>query len=271
MLVKEVTSASCMTPSKLTDYVINPYLGCQHNCRYCYAEFMRRFHNVKNSWGDFVFARCDAPAHLERELKRKKPGRVWLSSVTDCYQPLEKKFGLTRKILEVFAASPRREEFPIEILTKSALPPRDLDLFRILRPSFGVSINNLDSEIARILEPHAAAPRDRLKALAQIRAQGISCYGFISPVLPGITDLPAIFEALTGCDEVFVELLNTKPAILRRLVPFFRGRLAPAAAKLEWARSHPGEYYRETKTLVEELSARHGLPVVAFIPHEFKS
>jgi DNA repair photolyase len=95
-----------MNKSKITDYVINPYTGCQHGCKYCYATFIRRFQNIKEEWGEFIFPKINCPDLLEKELATNKPGVIWMSSVTDPYTPIEAKYQLTRKILEKIAKSP---------------------------------------------------------------------------------------------------------------------------------------------------------------------
>ncbi|MEK6864536.1 MAG: radical SAM protein, partial [Nanoarchaeota archaeon] len=89
MEFKEIKCKSCMTKSKLTDYVINPYTGCMHGCKYCYAVFIKRFQDIKAEWGDFVYAKANCPELLKKELEKNKPGHIWISSVTDCYQPIE--------------------------------------------------------------------------------------------------------------------------------------------------------------------------------------
>lgn len=118
MIIKEISVKSCMTKSKLTDYVINPYTGCSHGCKYCYADFIRRFQNIPDKWGEFVYVKINCPELLKKELAINKPGHIWLSSVTDCYNPLEGKYKLTRGILETIAKSPYRKKFTFEILTK---------------------------------------------------------------------------------------------------------------------------------------------------------
>lgn len=90
MNIKEIHSKSILSSSQGYDYVINPYVGCQHECSYCYATFMKRFTGHKESWGDFVDVKINAPELLKDEITKKKQGTVWVSGVTDPYQPLEK-------------------------------------------------------------------------------------------------------------------------------------------------------------------------------------
>ena len=103
MKIKEIHSKSILSPSKIYDYVVNPYVGCQHACSYCYARFMKRFTGHKEPWGDFVDVKINAPDLLSKEIKKKRMGTVWVSGVCDPYQPLEAKYKLTRRCLEILA------------------------------------------------------------------------------------------------------------------------------------------------------------------------
>ena len=121
MDVKEINAKSVLTKSNLpeSDYCINPYVGCLHGCKYCYARFMRRFTGHKEKWGEFLDVKINAPQVLEKELSRKKrkKGRVLLGRVTDAYQPVERKYKITRELLKILL----RHQFPVSILTKSDL------------------------------------------------------------------------------------------------------------------------------------------------------
>lgn len=270
MEVKEIKCKNCMTKSKLTDYVINPYVGCQHGCKYCYAVFIKKFQNIKESWGNFVYAKINCPELLEKELERNKPGHIWMSSVTDLYLPLEGKFRLTRKILEAIANSPYKDKFTIEILTKSALVERDFDLIKQINAELGCSINTLNEKIARILEPFASLPQERIKVLKEAKKQGIKVYGFISPVLPGITNLGELFRELQFCNYVWVELLNTKKSVLDRLMPVIKENFPDKLKDFEYAINNPGEYFQKIKKEVKELEKRYKLKVVEIVRHNLK-
>lgn len=267
MKIKEVKVKACMTKSKLTDYVINPYIGCQHGCNYCYAVFIRRFQNIKEKWGDFVYVKINCVELLEKELAKNKAGHIWMSSVTDCYSPIEGKYKLTRKILETIAKSPYKKKFTIEILTKSALVKRDFDLLKKLNVELGCSVNTLDEKKARILEPVASPPRERIKTLKLAKEQGIRVYGFISPVIPGITNLEELFRELSFCDYVWVELLNTRKAILDRLMPVIKKEFPEVVEKLEFAINNPKEYYKEIKKEVGILEKKYNLKVKEIVVH----
>jgi len=265
--IKEILCKSCMTKSKLTDYVINPYTGCQHGCKYCYADFIRRFQNIDEKWGDFVFPKINCPELLEKELEKNKQGNIWLASVCDCYMPIEAKYKLTRKILEIISNSPYKNKFTIEILTKSALVKRDFDLLKKLNVELGCSINTLDFKISKLIEPFASAPLERITALKEAKKQGIKVYGFISPVLPGITHLEELFRGLSFCDYVWVELLNNQKSILNRFYPFIKKNFPDKVKEFEFAINKPDEYFEKIEKEIRGLEKKYKLKVKEIVRH----
>ena len=267
MIIKEIKCKHCMTKSKLTDYVINPYTGCQHGCKYCYADFIRRFQNIPENWGDFVYAKINCPGLLKTELAKNKAGHIWLASVCDCYMPIESKFKLTRKILEIISKSPYKKKFTIEILTKSALIKRDFDLLKQLNIEIGCSINSLDEKAARLIEPFASSPQQRIAVLKEAKKQGIKVYGFISPVLPGITDLGKLFKELSFCEYVWVELLNTQKSILNRFMPFIKKNFPDKVKDFEFAINYQEEYFKRIKEEVKSLEKKYHLKVKEIVRH----
>jgi DNA repair photolyase len=203
--VKEIRAKSVLNKSKIFDYCVNPYTGCQIGCKYCYARlFMRRYSGHKEAWGEFVDAKMNAPEVLKKQLNRAKRGTVWVSSVCDPYQPLEKKHELTRRCLKELAV----KQFPVNIQTKSNLALRDLDLFQELEEiEVGFTITTDDERVAGQFEPRATPVKDRLKALERIRASGIRTYAFIGPILPGNPEKLA--QNLEGkVDYVYIDRMN---------------------------------------------------------------
>lgn len=265
MEIKEIKAKACLTRSKLSDYVINPYVGCQHGCKYCYATFIRRFQNIKAPWGEFCYAKINCPELLKAELKKARPGHIWMSSVTDPYQPLEGKYKLTRRILEILIGY--KDKFSIEILTKSALVRRDFDLIKQLNAELGCSINTLDVDVARIVEPYASPPQERIGVLKEAKKQGIHVYGFISPVLPGITNLEELFKELKFCDYVWIELLNTKPSVLASLMPVIEKHFPDAVKNFEYYIHNKNLYYKEIEREVRHLEEKYRLQVRDIVVH----
>jgi DNA repair photolyase len=267
MEIKEIECKNCMTKSKLTDYVINPYIGCEHGCKYCYADFIRRFQGIKPLWGEFVYAKKNCAELLKKELEKNKPGHIWLSSVCDCYMPLEKEYKMTQKILQTIINSKDRDKFTIEILTKSSLVKRDFGLLKQLPVELGLSINNLNACIAKIIEPEASSPEERIETLKLAKEEGIRVFGFISPVLPGITNLEEIFKELSFCDYVWVELLNTRKPILNKFLPIIRKNFSDNIKDFEYAINNPEEYYTKVKEEAEILSKKYNLKIKDIVRH----
>lgn len=175
------------------DQSINPYLGCEHGCVYCYARPTHAYLGLSPGQ-DFetkIFAKKNAAAILRSELSRKtySPSVIALGANTDPYQPAERKLGITRSILEVL------QEFnaPVSITTKSALVVRDLDILSTMAVKnlvrVNISIATLDPNIARILDPRAPSPKRRLSAIEVLAAHGVPVAIFTSPIIPAITDV----------------------------------------------------------------------------------
>ena len=180
---------------------LNPYRGCEHGCIYCYARPTHEYLGFSAGL-DFeskIMVKTDAPELLRRELSSLKwvPQVIFLSGVTDCYQPVERKLNLTRRCLEVLA------EFrnPVFIVTKNALVTRDLDLLSELARHRAVavwlSITTLDTKLRNVLEPRTSPPAARLAAITKLAAAGIPVGVNVAPVIPGLTDpeIPAILTA----------------------------------------------------------------------------
>jgi DNA repair photolyase len=203
MIIKEIQAKSILSVSKVYDYVINPYTGCQHACSYCYARFMKRFSGHKEPWGQFVDVKVNAPDLLRVEINKKKRGRVWLSGVCDPYQPLERKYGLTHRCLEILA----QNDWPVIVQTRSPLVLRDLDILKAGRDfEVGLSVTTADDGIRKLFEPTAPPIADRVRALDELHQVGIRTYAMIAPILPGS---PNLTELLRGkVDYVLVDRMN---------------------------------------------------------------
>ena len=206
MKIQEIQVKSVMTKSNLpvSDYSVNPYVGCTHACQYCYASFMKRFTNHPEPWGEFI----DVKTWPEIKHPEKYAGKeAFLCSVTDPYQPIEAKYKRTRALLEQLQGS----GISISIATKSDLVLRDLDLIRSFpnaRVSF--SVNTLDEAFRKEMDRAVSIER-RLAAMKQLYEAGIQTTCFISPIFPGITDPIEIIEAAKDrCNLVWLENLNLR-------------------------------------------------------------
>ncbi len=187
-----------------SDYVINPYVGCPHGCKYCYACFMKRFTKHDEPWGSFIDIKlCEKPIH-QKKLEHKS---VFLSSVTDCYNKFEEKYCLTQKILEQLVDV----DCELGISTKSSLILRDIELlkqFKHLKVS--MSINTLDEQFRSDMD-HASSIADRLHTLKTLHENGIYTILFMSPMFPELTDYQKIIECSRDyIDEYWFENLNLR-------------------------------------------------------------
>jgi len=203
MIIKEIQSKTILSASRIYDYVINPYVGCQHGCQYCYARFIKKFSGHKEPWGEFVDIRINAADLLRVEIKKKKCGKVWVSGLCDPYQPLEAKYELTRRCLDILADN----NWPVVIQTRSSLVLRDMDIFkRATNFEVGLSITTADDEVRKIFEPNAPTIKERLNTLDELHRSGIRTYAMIAPILPGAETL---VNALEGkVDYIILDRMN---------------------------------------------------------------
>jgi len=209
-VVREIEAKSILNVSKIHDYCVNPYTGCEVGCVYCYAAlFMRRYSGHSEPWGEFVDVKVNAPALLAKQIVKAKQGTIWFASVCDPYQPLEERYGLTRRSLEVLIG----RDFPVEIQTKSARVRRDLDVIRRLSDvEVGFTIATDDETIAGMFEPKASPVEERIEVLREFKAAGVSTFAFAGPLLPGNPERLATFLA-GAVDRVLIDRMNYIPAV----------------------------------------------------------
>ena len=206
IIEKEIEVKDYLTKSNLpaSDYVINPYVGCPHGCKYCYASFMKRFTGHKEEWGTFIdVKRCTKPIN-KKKLKGKT---VFLASVTDCYNPYEEKCCITQSILKQLLDA----ECTVSISTKSSLVLRDVELLKQFKDvSVAVSINTLDESFKCDMD-NASSIEARMNTLKVLHENGIHTVLFMSPIFPSITDYKEIIEkSRLFVDEYWFENLNLR-------------------------------------------------------------
>jgi len=203
MIVKEVYAKSVLSKSKVCDYTVNPYVGCEHGCTYCYARFMRRFSGHKEAWGEFVDVKVNAASLLETEVENKKAGRVWISGVCDPYQPLEKKYELTKRCLEILL----KHDWPVTVQTKSPLVLRDKKLLeKFSAMEVGFTVTTADEGLRQIFESRAPSIGERISALEELHSIGIKTFAMVAPILPKAEGLA---RQLRGkVDYVLIDKMN---------------------------------------------------------------
>ena len=264
--INEVKAKSILNPSRISGvtYAINPYVGCQHACAYCFARFMTRYtgHHGE-AWGSFVDVKVNAPRILQQQLRRRRKTTkdpVLFSSVTDAYQPLERRYRVTRSCIELLS----RYEFPISILTKSDLVLRDVELLGgHSENEVGMTIISLDEKVRRVFESGAVVSKRRLKALQEISGQGIRTYGFVGPIIPELSTvhLEELIRNLADCGVSYVlfDGLNIKygnrPVVEQALRTHFNRKVEDILDALR-----PGSlYYEKVRTQIMDYSRQYGL------------
>jgi DNA repair photolyase len=220
MEIKEITVKDYLTKSNLPtcDYVINPYVGCPHGCLYCYASFMKRFTGHLEPWGTFIDVKhCQSPLKTSK-LKGKN---LFLSSVTDCYNPYEEQYKITRSILEQLVDV----DCYLSISTKSSLILRDLDLLKKCKNlSVSMSINTLDERFKNDMD-NASSIADCLETLKTLHQNGIKTVLFMSPIFPGITDFKQIIQSSKDfIDTYWFENLNLRGSYKQTILNYIQTR-----------------------------------------------
>ena len=286
--------------TKMGFWSINPYVGCAFGCAYCYARYAHRYVIERSvnahpeqtllrdafetlpPWLAFerqIFVKENAAEVLRRTLRHGsdkhlnllKGEGIGIGTATDPYQPAERRFRITRGILDVLA---EHEGLSIWIITKSPLVTRDVDLLRRIGRNNSISVHisliTLDRELARRLEPRAPTPDARLRALARLREHGIETGINVMPVLPGITDRPDQLEPLIkaiadgGATYVNACALRLRAAARQRYLPFIEQEFPELAPRYHatYARSHhAGDRYREgLSRYFRKVCARYGVP-----------
>jgi len=203
MIIKEIRAKNILSKSKISDWTINPYVGCQHACTYCYARFIKKFTGHREPWGEFIDVKINAPELLEKEIIKKKRGRVWMSGICDPYQPIEKRYQLTRKCLEIL----QKYNWPVTIQTKSILILRDVDLFKKFKDiEVGLTIPTADEKVREIFEPKTPPIAERIKSLEKLHNEKIKTFAMIAPLLPKAESLA--FELKGKADYVLIDKMN---------------------------------------------------------------
>ncbi len=254
-------------------WTVNPYRGCEFGCQYCYARYAHEFMELRDprQFETQIYAKRFAAESLRQELRKVKPGQsIWIGTATDPYQPAERRFGLTRKILEVFT---REQGYTAGITTKSDLIRRDVDLLAgVARRNIvhvNLTITTLDESLARALEPLAPRPELRLAALRALADAKIRVTVLANPVMPLINDSEASLDAVcaaaaaNGAVSFSAAPLFLKPCAQRVFFPFLEERFPHLLVRYRqrfeagaYLRGHYPEMIRER---VRAIIQRHNL------------
>ena len=259
ILIRDIETKNIMTKSTLPvgGYSVNPYVGCTHGCKYCYASFMKRFTGHTEPWGTFLDVKHWP---VIKNPQKYKGQRVVIGSVTDGYLPQEAQFRNTRKLLEQLKNSGAE----LLICTKSDLVLRDLDLLKEMgKVTVSWSINTLEEAFQSDMD-NAVSVERRLDAMKQVYDAGIRTVCFISPVFPGITDFEAIFHRVKEqCDLVWLENLNLRGAFKQEILDYIESKY-PQLATLYHVIYTEGDrsYFRELEERARRLAEENDCPFV---------
>lgn len=257
LLIRDVETKNIMTKSNLPvgGYSVNPYVGCTHGCKYCYASFMKRFTGHTEPWGTFLDIKHWPAIKNPRKYKGQ---RVVIGSVTDGYLPQEKQVRNTRRILEQLKNSGAE----ILICTKSDLVLRDIDLLKEMgKVTVSWSINTLDEKFQADMD-HAASISRRLEAMKQVYEAGIRTVCFIAPVFPGITDFEKIFERVKDqCDLVWLENLNLRGGFKQEILDYIQ-KCYPHLVPLydDIYRKGDRSYFRSLENQAAQMAKKYDCP-----------
>lgn len=265
MVEKEVVVKDLVTKSNLpaSDYVINPYVGCPHGCRYCYACFMKRFTNHSEAWGSFIdIKRCDKPIS-----KKKLQGKsVFLSSVTDCYNPFEEKYENTRKILKQLISI----DCELNISTKSQLILRDIDLLKQCKNlKVSVSVNTLDEQFKSDMD-RASSIGKRLETIETLHENGIYTVLFMSPIFPGITDYKEIIvKTHRFVDEYWFENLNLRGSYKQDILSYIKNAYPQLVELYDeiYVKGNMG-FWNNLSVEIEEYCVEHSIKYINYFYHK---
>ncbi len=254
-------------------WTINPYRGCEFACKYCYARYTHEFMEMRDGI-DFeqkIFVKQRAADLLRQELRQVKTGEdIAIGTATDPYQPAERRYEVTRAILEEFA---RHQGLELGIVTKSNLVLRDIDVLQRVvksnRLSVNVTVTTLDADLARILEPRAPRPDLRMEAVRKLNDAGIPSGVSCAPVLPGITDAARNLEAVVrataeaGGTHIFANPLFLKPCSAAVFLPFLEKEFPHLAESYQRRYKEraflPKAYGKRISQLMARLREKYGI------------
>jgi len=264
-VIRETAACTILNRTKLGGYSLNCYIGCRHGCIYCYARYMQRFHPHEEEWGEFVDVKVNAVEALYKQLRRAEPGEVFVSSACDAYQPVEAERGLTGRCAEVLT----EYGFQVNVLTKSALVLRDLDMYAESgRARIGVTVTTPNDETAGIWEPRAAPPSKRFEILKAAKERGLCISVMFGPLLPGISDdaetIATLFEkaAELDVDVIWTDALNPRPKVwssVRDLLRGHRPELIGPYRRMLFNRGARAEYIGNLRSRIEDAARAAGV------------
>lgn len=249
-------------------FAINPYIGCSHNCVYCYARFIKRFTNHPEEWGTFVDVRVNIPEVLARQIKSSKyrGENIYVGTVTDPYQSVENNYKLTRKILDIL----KDYKNSVSVLTKSDLVLRDIDLLKKFEDvDVNFTFNTLDEEWKRVVEPGSPTLKRRLEAMKKLSEERIKVFAMMGPYWPVFTEPEELFAKFkeAGVKHVYSESLNTVGGNYTGVAKALKAnypKLVPVFEEIFFNKEKFFEFYSEAQKKIESASKKYKTPATIY-------
>jgi DNA repair photolyase len=267
MKIKELKASSIITKSNLpeADYVINPYIGCMHACVYCYARFMKRFTGHTEDWGMFVDVKINAPELIPIKSIKYKNKSVFISSVTDAYMPLERKYKITREVLKKLI--PLQPNLGVQ--TKSDLIIRDIDLFKQFKNcEVGLTITTLNDSLRQEIEPLTSSIQKRIQAVRELKEAGLRTYIFIGPILPELTDWKKIIlETKKYVDFYMLENLNVSGGLWKPVKRWLEEKRPELLSRYEEIYFSQNDYWDKIENEMKEFCERENVKYKMYFHH----
>lgn len=261
MIIKEIKVKNYLTKSNLPgiDFTINPYIGCSHKCRYCYASFMKKITNHSENWGDFIDIKL---TEEEIDLKKIQNKTIFLSSVTDPYLSFEKEYLITRSILEEI----KNSNCKLIITTKSSLILRDLDILKQIKNlTVCISINTIDERFKNDMDK-ASSIKERIKTLKILHENNISTVAFISPIFPYITDIKDIIESVKDyVDFCWFENLKLRANYKKDILNYIKDNYKELYPKyLDIYFNENMSYFKNLSLVIKDICSKYNIKYEIF-------
>ncbi|MBN1621274.1 MAG: radical SAM protein [Endomicrobiales bacterium] len=238
------------TSIDLGEYVINPYKGCEFSCLYCYARYNKSVQKDKRPWGTYVDVRINSPQLLEKELFIRKPKKVLLGSITECFQPVEKEYQVTKRILEILNLG----KIHYSILTRSPIIAEYLDLLKEgFCDSIYFTVNNYNEKLKKLLEPKSPSFEERKQAILALSKSGINVIPYFSPLLPFVSDIKEAFRDFKEFKEIDFEGLNFNLGNIRKITEIIGSVYPELKPKYNKLPDDPVFYNKTWKTIKDEI------------------
>jgi len=267
--IKRIKVKDIIVPTNLanSNYAIDPYIGCEIACAYCYARYLDKNNCNNKAWGSYVYIKENAPDLIKKDKMYDKK-TISIGTLTDPYQSVEEEYEITRKILKKLISF----DSEIAIITKSDLVIRDIDLFKKFKDIIiAVSISYTDDKVRLKLEPKAITINQRIRVLKELHNNGIKTALFIDPIFPGITDWKDLINSTKGyVNKYLLENLNIYPSAKKIICNFLKKNNPELIDKYRKIYSNEKKYWKEIERDIEKYCRENNIEYISTILNYYK-